>query len=148
MDTLYCKDLSRIEATILRHVVPPSKALWLPFKHIYNKCDHAPLHGVHEVYIDMTDPGNTCPQNLTVIVQLAAHMCPHQSWLHFIDLPSTPQYVCDTKCLYLKLVHTNRETGITYKYRSGHPIHSGMGTDRHGHGRPTKRVWIVPWLGT
>ena len=31
--------------TVLPHFVPPSKALWFSFKHIYNKCGHAPLHG-------------------------------------------------------------------------------------------------------
>ena len=67
------------------------------------------------------EPGCHCPAFHTYV-----QVVPHQSWLHFIDLPSTPQYVCDTQCLYLKLVHTNRETGITYKYRNGHPIDSGM----------------------
>ena len=144
MDTLYCKDLSRIEATILPQVVPPSKTLWLPFKHIYNKCDHAPLHGVHEAYIDMTDPGNICPENLVVIVQLSAHMCrcshTRVGCTYFIDLPSTPQYVCDTKRLYLKWYTqirkhyiTNTETRIQY-IQEWVPTDMAMGVRQNGYG--------------
>lgn len=98
--------------------------------------------------INMTDLGNTCPENLTVIVQLSAHVqaVPHQSILtfsHFMNLPSTPWYVLQNVCVQYWYTQIGKRVLHMYIYRYGH---SGLNFDRNGHGCTTKQVWIVPWL--
>ena len=82
-----------------------------------------------------TQKTHTCPENLAVIVQLSAHMC-RRSHIRFFSpfCIHWPTMVCVTKRLCPILVHTDKETGVTYIYRNGHSIHSGMGSERKGDG--------------
>ena len=113
-----------------------------------NACTAATLCGNNGrgQLIDMTDPGSTymswepdchCPAFRTYV-----QVVPHQSWLHFIDLPSTPQYVCHTMFvsktgIYTQIgkwvLHTNTETGMQY-IQEWVPTDMAMGIRQSGYG--------------
>ena len=87
---LFCH---RQGATVLPHFVPPSKALPLPFKHIYNKCDHAPLHGGawSSVVTASLDLSHFLPLNRVLAMTALSwdNKGPHsQNYL------STPDHIC------------------------------------------------------
>ena len=97
------------------------------------------------VYIDMTDPGNTCPENLTYTVQSSTRMCRSSHTSAGCTSVTFPTHMTS----YTKVC--GRARGYQYASPDGfHDHHFGSQTTVEGyyveglsvtHGRPRSHIW-------